>query len=158
MERSNTKPWVAVLTPHRSLSKQGFITVTALIAGINFAVGLLFMLNGAWPVAGFAGLDVVIMWWAFRANFAAGRKLERISITEHELILDRLEDGKPPEQQRFVRRWVRVDLEEDRERELVGALRLVSGNTRATIGNFLAQEERKTLAMALRRELAIARI
>jgi uncharacterized membrane protein len=158
MERSGSKPWQAILTPHRSLSRQGFIIVMALIAAVNFAVGALFMAIGAWPVAGFAGLDVLLMWWAFRANFADGRRLERISVTDHEVILDCLSEGRQPEQKRFVRQWVKVELQEDRERELIGSLSLVAGANRTVIGEFLAPEERKTLAQALRRAVAIPRI
>lgn len=158
MGTSNSKAWQATLTPHRSLTRQGFLAVMILVAAVNLLVGGLFMAIGAWPVAGFAGLDVLIIWWAFRVNFADGRQLERISITEHELVLDRIRKDMPQEQQRFVRRWVRVELEEDRERELIGRLLLVSGATTVSIGDFLAPEERKTLASALKSALAIPRI
>jgi len=57
-----------------------------------------------------------------------------------------------------VRRWVRVELEEDRDRELIGSLLLVSGRTRVVVGEFLAPDERKTLATALKSALAIPRI
>ena len=158
MDARNTKAWQATLTPHRSLSKQGFLTVMGLVVAVNLVVGGLFMAIGAWPVAGFAGLDVLIIWWAFRANFADARKMERISITDHELVFDRFAENRPPEQQRFVRRWVRVELEEDRDRELIGRLSLVSGASRVAVGDFLAPEERKQLATALRAALAVPRI
>lgn len=158
MERSNPKAWQAVLTPHRSLSRQGFLVVMTLIVLINLVVGGLFLTIGAWPVAGFAGLDVLLVWWAFRVNFSDARQAERIVITEHELVLERLRDREPPRQQRFVRRWVRVELEEDPDRELIGSLFLVSGRIRILIGAFLAPEERKTLANALKSALAIPRI
>jgi uncharacterized membrane protein len=158
MDASNSKAWQATLTPHRSLTRQGFLTVMLLVVAVNLVVGGLFMAIGAWPVAGFAGVDVLIIWLAFRANFADARQMERISITEHELILDRLRIDKHEEQQRFVRRWVRVELEEDRDRELIGRLLIVSGATRVSIGDFLAPEERKTLASALKCALAIPRI
>mgnify|MGYP000957834402 CR=1 FL=1 len=58
----------------------------------------------------------------------------------------------------FVRRWTRVELVEDRERELVGTLSLVSGRMRLPIGEFLSAEERQTLAQALKTQLAIPRI
>lgn len=158
MDASNGKVWQATLTPHRSLTRQGFLTVMGLVIAVNLVVGGMFMAMGAWPIAGFAGLDVLLVWWAFRANFAAARRLERISITDHELVLERLRENQPPEQQRFVRRWVRVELEEDRERELIGRLSLVSGTSRVSVGDFLAPDERKTLASALRAAIAIPRI
>jgi uncharacterized membrane protein len=158
MEASNSKAWQATLTPHRSLTGQGFLAVMILVAVVNLVVGGLFMALGAWPVAGFAGLDVLIIWWAFRANFADARQMERISVTEHELVLERVRKDRRQDQQRFVRRWVRVELEEDRDRELIGRLMIVSGSRRVSIGDFLAPEERKTLAAALKSALAIPRI
>ena len=158
MDASNTKAWQATLTPHRSLTRQGFLTVMMLVAAINLLVGGLFVAIGAWPVAGFAGLDILLIWWAFRVNFADARQMERISITEHELVLERVRKDKAEEQQRFVRRWVRVELEEDQERELIGRLMLVSGPTRISIGDFLAPDERRTLAAALKSALAIPRV
>lgn len=158
METGKPNTWQATLTPHRSLTRQGFLAVMILVAAVNLVVGALFTAIGAWPVAGFAGLDVLLIWWAFRANFADARQMERISIDDHELVFDRMQANRPPEQKRFVRRWVRVELEEDRERELIGDLSLVSGGDRITVGAFLAPDERKTLASALRAALAIPRI
>ena len=158
MDESNSKVWQATLTPHRSLDRRGFYVLMALVILVNLVVAGMFVALGAWPIAGFAGLDVLLVWWAFRLNFADARKLERISVTEHEVVLDRLSERHPPQQQRFVRRWVRVELQEDRERELIGTLLLVSGRTRVSIGEFLAPEERKTLATALKAALAIPRI
>lgn len=158
MQASNSKAWQATLTPHRSLTRQGFLAVMILVVVVNLVVGGLFMALGAWPVAGFAGLDILIIWWAFRANFADARQMERISVTEHELVLDRVRKDRQQDQQRFVRRWVRVELEEDRDRELIGRLMIVSGSRRVSIGDFLAPEERKTLAAALKSALAIPRI
>ena len=158
MDDRNSKVWQATLTPHRSLNREGFYVLMGLVILVNLVVAGMFVALGAWPIAGFAGLDVLLVWWAFKVNFADARKLERISITEHELVLDRLSEKHLPEQQRFVRRWVKVELEEDRERELIGRLLLISGRTRVAVGEFLAPEERRTLAQALKSALAIPRI
>lgn len=158
MQQCNPKTWQVVLTPHRSLSRQGVILVMGLVAVVNLAVGTMFFMIGAWPVAGFAGLDVLFMWWAFRANFADARRAERICITEHELILEHLSEGSAPRRQTFVRRWVRLHLEEDRERELVGGLFLVSHGNRTPIGHFLPPNEKRELAGALRAALAMPHI
>lgn len=132
--------------------------VMGLIVVVNLIIGGLFAAMGAWPIVGFAGLDVLLIWWAFNVNFAEARQLERISILDHEVILERLRENRPPVECRFVRRWVRVELDEDTERELIGRLSLVTGQTREVIGDFLSPDERKTLAAALRHALAIPRI
>lgn len=157
-DQRNPKTWQATLTPHRSLSRQGFVTVMVLIAAVNFAVGVLFFAIGAWPVAGFAGLDVLLIWWAFRINFADGRRVERISITEHDVVFERYDRQGMVQSNNLVRRWTRVELDLDAERELVGALHLVSGMTRISVGGFLSGEERQSLATALRSALAQPRI
>jgi uncharacterized membrane protein len=158
MDAGNTKTWEAELTPHRSLSKRGFLLLMILVIMVNLVVGASFAAIGAWPVAGFAGLDILIVWWAFRANFHEARRIERIRVTEHELVVERQCGGNEPEQQRFVRRWTHVEFDEDRERGLIGRLMLVSGRSRLLIGEFLAPEERKALATALSRAIAIPHI
>lgn len=158
MDQGNSKVWQATLTPHRSLDRNGFYILMGLVILVNLVVAGVFVALGAWPIAGFAGLDVLLVWWAFRVNFADARKVERISITEHELVLEREGERHPLEQKRFVRRWVRVELEEDVDRELIGRLLLVSGRIKEPVGEFLGPEERKTLATALKAALAIPRI
>lgn len=154
MDEGNSKTWAVTLTPHRSLSRRGFLAIMVVIALVNFAVGLSFYLLGAWPVAGFAGLDVALIWWAFRANFADGRRAERIEVTPHELILERVAHGREGQVHRFLRRWLRVELDVDRDRDLIGGLYLASRGTRTEIGKFLAPHERQELAAALRFALA----
>jgi uncharacterized membrane protein len=154
MERSNPNCWRATLTPHRSLSRQGFVAVMAAIVAVNLAGSIVFSVIGAWPIAGFMGLGVVLVWWAFRANFAAARRAERIEITEHELVVEHLADGRPRRERRFVRRWVRVELEEDRKRDLIGSLFLTSHGIRTEIGRFLSPAERRELARELKSALA----
>jgi uncharacterized membrane protein len=153
MDEINPKTWRATLTPHRSLSPNGFVILMSVIAGFNFAGGLFFYIIGAWPVVGFMGLDVALIWWAFRANFADARRAEHIEITSHELVLRRLAESKPSQEQRFARRWVRVELEEDRERELVGPLYLRFGGKRTEIASFLGVQERLSFANALKAAL-----
>ena len=154
MERSNPKSWVVTLTPHRSLSRRGFITVMSLIGGLNFTAGIVFFAIGAWPVVGFCGLDVLLVWWAFHVNFADAKRAERIEITPTELILDGHVKGREIPRQHFNRRWVRVELQVDEERELIGSLFLRSHGLRTEIGGFLAPDERKALARELRAALA----
>ena len=153
MDDTKPKTWRAILTPHRSLSREGFVILMSVIAGFNFIAGLFFYAIGAWPVVGFMGLDVALIWWAFRANFADARRAEHIEITFDELVLRRLAEDRPAQEQRFARRWVRVELEEDREWELVGPLYLRFGGKRTEIASFLGAQERVSFANALKAAL-----
>ena len=153
MEQPNPKSWRATLTPHRSLTRQGFVILMSAIAGLSFGIGLFFYIIGAWPVVGFMGLDVVLIWWAFSKNFADARRAERIEITSHEVVLEKLWEKRAPQEQRFVRRWVQVELEEDRDRELVGSLYLRFQGKRTEIASFLGAEERQAFAKELQKAL-----
>ena len=38
---------------------------------------MVFLLAGAWPVFGFFGLDVLLVYWAFRLNYRRARPTSR---------------------------------------------------------------------------------
>jgi uncharacterized membrane protein len=151
---SSLKPWAVTLTPHRSLSRQAFVTLMAILVGLNLTGGIMFIAIGAWPVMGFMGLDVAIAWWAFRRNFADANRSERIVIEGEHVILTRQIKMAKPTVSTFNRRWLRVDLEYDEPRELVGRLLLSSHGKSTEIASFLGAEERQSLAKALRQALA----
>lgn len=144
----------AVLSPHRSLDRKGFLIVMAIIGGASFAAGLLFFLMGAWPVVGFLGLDVALVYWAFRRNFADAAEREIVEVTGSEIVLCRLRVGRPAEELRFPRGFVQVELEEDEQRGIVGPMALRSRGRRYEFGGFLNPDDRRSLARALRTALA----
>src|SRR3979490_2372760 len=80
----------ALLTPHRSLNRTGFLVLMAFLSVVSFAAGLAFLLMGAWPVLGFFGLDVLVVYWAFRINFRHAKASEEITITPSELRIRRV--------------------------------------------------------------------
>ena|SRR5436190_11899621 len=140
----------ATLRPYRSLSRKGFVILMAVLIGLNFAAGTAFYLLGAWPIAPFLGLDVALVWWAFRKSYSEALKEERIEVTEHELVLRRFDHDKQREELHFTRGWVQVELEEDRARELIGGLYLRFRGERTEIGRFLGAHERQAFAGLLR--------
>src|SRR5690606_3503245 len=71
----------ALLTPHRSLGPKGFRILMAMMIAISLGCGLLFLSLGAWPVFGFLGLDLALIYWAFRANYRSGRAQEEIFVS-----------------------------------------------------------------------------
>ncbi len=56
----------ALLTPHRSLGPRGFMVLMSAVCLVSFGTGLLFYMIGAWPVMGFMGLDVALIYVAFK--------------------------------------------------------------------------------------------
>src|SRR5882724_12431322 len=79
-----------VLAPHRSLPPIGFLAVMASFGGISFVAGIYFVLHGAWPVMGFFGLDVALVYLAFRVNYRSARREERIRLLGDALTVERL--------------------------------------------------------------------
>jgi uncharacterized membrane protein len=159
MNQRLTKPhFSAELVPHNSLSPTGFVIVMGIIAGVSFVTGLFFFLLGAWPVIGFLGLDVAVMYWAFKRSFRDGEQREIVEVDDHNLVVTRLAPGKPTQTFTFQRRWVRIELELDEERELVGPLRLFERGRAYEIAGFLGPDDKVDFWRALKAAIAIKNI
>jgi uncharacterized membrane protein len=81
------KIFSALLTPHRSLGPTGFLIFMACLGGLSFVSGIVFVSIGAWPVFGFFGLDVLLVYLAFRANYRSARAYEEVTVTASELTV-----------------------------------------------------------------------
>ena len=64
-ESVQPKLFSALLTPHRSLNRTGFLVLMAFLSIVSFAAGLAFLLMGAWPVLGFFFLPLTTLAYAF---------------------------------------------------------------------------------------------
>lgn len=145
----------AVLMPHRSLSSDGFFILMCVIGVVSFVVGLGFLMIGAWPVMGFFGLDVALIYWAFRKNYRAGEEREAIEVTPEAVKITRIAPGGRTSTVDFNTYWVRVALDERRDGRTT--LRLVSHGKSLKIGTFLTDDERREFADVLSGELVAAR-
>jgi len=81
----------AELVPHRSLPPQGFLLLMTTIGVISFGAGIAFYLAGAWPVVGFLGLDVLLIYLAFRINYRRGDLREILELTRDDLLVRRID-------------------------------------------------------------------
>lgn len=142
----------AVLRPHRSLSPVGFAALMAVIAGVSFCAGLAFYLSGAWPIVGFLGLDVLAIYWAFRANYRSGRQFETLELTDGTLKVARVSPAGKVQRWQFQPYWLRVEMDDPPRH--ASQLTLSSHGRRLVIGRFLSPPERLEVAMALRQALA----
>ncbi len=145
----------AVLTPNDSLSPRAFALFMALVAGVSFMSGMAFLSLGAWPVFGFFGLDVLLIWLAFRWHRGRVQERTRIVITADEITLNHRDQKGGERSARLPSAFARVMLDEP-----VGPhslLRIEHGRSGFVIGRFLTPKERSGLASALRGALIAAR-
>lgn len=147
METEPTPIFAATLEPHRSLSPRGFVVLMSAIVAVAFGAGLAFALVGAWPVFGFFGLDVVLIYVAFKASYRSGRMYETLRLTEDALTVERVEADRRHRSWRFQPYWLRVEMDDPPKHE--SQLTLASHGRRLVVGAFLTPEERLELARAL---------
>ncbi len=119
----------ALLTPHRSLNRTGFLVLMGFICAVSFAAGMVFLMMGAWPVVGFFGLDVLAIWWAFRINFRSAKAHEEITVTPSELRVRRVSHRGHVAEWVLNPLWVRLDQTGDPE---FGIERLYPGLPRSS--------------------------
>jgi uncharacterized membrane protein len=138
----------ALLTPHRSLNRTGFVVLMAFLSVISFAAGFAFWLMGAWPVFGFFGLDVLLIYWAFKVNFRRARALEEILVTPSELRVRRVSHRGHVVEWVLNPLWVQLDQKTHAEFG-IEKLYLVSRGRRVSIASFLGPDEKASFAKAL---------
>jgi len=150
------KLFSARLTPHRSLNRTGFVVLMAFLSAVSFAAGVAFLLMGAWPVFGFFGLDVLVIYWAFRINFRRAAAVEEISVTPSELRVRRVSHRGHVVEWVLNPLWVRLDQKTHAEFG-IERLYLVSSGRRVSIGSFLGPDEKASFAKALLAALQAAK-
>ena len=141
----------AVLFPNRSLPNAGFAMVMAIIVSANLIWGVFFFALGAWPVIGFCGLDVFLVWLAFKISYRQGRLRERIRLTQNALWVSRVLPSGHEARWRLQPYWTRVSMDDPPMHE--SQLRLISKGETLIVGAFLSPPERGALATALREAL-----
>lgn len=146
----------AIITPHRSLSSTGFLLVMALVGSLSFIGGMFFFLLGAWPVVGFLGLDVLLVYWAFRANYRTAAAFEEVTVTPSELRVRRVSHHGQVAEWTLNPVWTQLQRDTHEEFGLM-RLFLVSRGRRLAIAGFLSPSEKESFAAALAAALGEAK-
>jgi uncharacterized membrane protein len=154
--QAEQKLFSALLTPNRSLTRTGFLVLMGFLSVISFAAGLAFLLMGAWPVFGFFGLDVLLIYWAFRVNFRRASATEEISVTPFELRVRRVSHRGHVVEWVLNPLWVQLDQKIHAEFG-IEELYLVSKGRRVSIASFLGPEEKANFVKALMAALQAAK-
>ena len=137
-----------VLMPHRSLPSRNFHLLMGLLGLISLAVGVGFIAVGAWPVIGFFGLDVGLVYLAFRLNYRTARQIETIRLADDVFSVERVGVRGERRNWRFQPFWVRVILEE--RPDASNRLLVASHGRSLVIGDFVPPAARRELAVTLR--------
>jgi uncharacterized membrane protein len=156
LEAAEPTLFSALLTPHRSLDRTGFLLVMAAISVVSFAAGIACLMIGAWPVLAFLGLDVLAIYVAFKLNFRSAKAYEEILVTPSKLRLRRVSHRGHVMEFAFNPLWVQLD-QVIHEEFGVERLFLVSKGRRVALASFLGPDEKASFAKALLAALAAAR-
>ncbi len=151
ISKADDRVFEAVLYPNRSLPNKGFALVMAVVISANIIFGTYFFSIGAWPVLGFCGLDIFLVWLAFKVSYRQGRLHERVLITEDEMWVARVLPSGHETRWRLQPFWTRVEIDDPVRHE--SQIQLYSKGGALVIGSFLSPPERADLAAAITRAL-----
>ena len=157
MEKTTLLPdnFDLVLRPNMSLSPRSFFWLMVFFTAISVIVGGYFWSLGAWPVFGFFGLDVVLLYAFFKLNYRDGKRSEMLFMQDGKLVFARAASSGETRQWVFDPYWVRVKLTgRQGVDDEATALILSSHGQYVSVGAFLAPEERASLAAVLQITLA----
>ena len=148
----NGETIVITLWPYRSLSLQGFRILIAVLASLMSLIGLGFYLIGAWPVVGFLGLEIFIVWYAFKWNYRSGQLVETVAITPQQVDIIRTDWRGRSRTICLNGVWIKAELDTKEKKRC--RLYLRHHAIKLEIGAFMPPAEKPSLAVALNEAFA----
>ena len=122
----------------------------------SFITGMLFLLLGAWPVFGFCGLDVLLLYWAFRLNYRHAEAYEQVTVTCSALRVRKVSHLGRAREWVLNPLWVKLDKVEIEDFG-IDRLFLISRGKKLSIASFLSPDEKADFARELGNALNEAR-
>jgi uncharacterized membrane protein len=138
----------AVLRPHRSLGRTGFLVLMLVYGSLSFAGGVEFAMMGAWPIFGIMALAVLLLYWAFRVNYARAAAYEEVTVTPSVLSVRKVSHRGRVSEYALNPLWVRLE-KKVHEDYGIERLFLVSRGRELTLASFLGPDEKARFAKAL---------
>jgi uncharacterized membrane protein len=133
---------------NNSLSSSGRRLVFAFILTVSFGIAAAFsMVLGAWPILPFAGVEMAVLYVAFRYIDRHAGDYERITIRGDSVAVE-VRDGTDIASFELSRYWAQVVCEHEGAR-----LALRSHGREIEVGRHLCDEQRLEMARGLAREL-----
>ena len=149
--------FAAKLTPHRSLGRKGFRVVIVFAAVLATIPGIIVFSRGAWPIVGFLGLDIALIWWAMSASQRDGKRYEEVTLWPDQLEIKQVDGVGKETLSRFNPYFVKLVVDRDFNERTVG-LHLRTRDRDVVLGQFLNQDEKSSFAKAFGTALKRARV
>lgn len=115
-----------------------------------FGVGGFLALKGFWPILPFAGLEMVVLAWALKASLERRFHSQTIIVSEGEVSIESRERERCARVV-FPRHWAQVKLRRPAASLHPSRLTIESHGRQCELGSFLTEEERRGLALRLKR-------
>ena len=146
----------ARLTPYRSLGTKGFKILFGLVAAFCFIVGIVFFALGLWPVLGFMGLDILLVYWAFKSNYFSAKAYEDVEVSRQHVFLRKVSPRGKASEHTFPQFGTRFEV--DRHEEIgITQMRLANRARSVEFGYFLNPHDRESFASAFQLAMADAK-
>ena len=134
--------------PNQSLTPKGLLLLMFLITIPASFIGITFFILGAWPVLGFMGLEVLLIYIAFKVLFYKNKFYEHIILDKEKLSIFFKKQNNTITKIELEPTWLQVQIENIYENEDI--LTISSHGKKIILANFLIPEERAKLAKKIR--------
>jgi uncharacterized membrane protein len=141
----------AEFPPYRSLSRRGITIAISVLAALSLGITTMFWVLGAWPVAGFSGVEVGLVLFLLLRNARGAMAMETLVLTRRSMMVERARPGGRRSRLILPAAWLGHRLEEAPGR--VPRLFLTSRRRQFEVAQSLGEAEKRDLAEALDRAL-----
>ena len=148
--------FVAELTPYRSMGRNGFVLIMALIVASCVSSGVMFWKMGAWPVLFFLAADVLFIWLAFKLSYRSGKIKERIYVNRQELRVEKYSASGRCQSFLFNPFWTRFEIARHNEFGIL-SMDIISPEKSISVGSFLNPQDREDFSRAFSSALVRAK-
>lgn len=142
-----------VLQPNHSWTWRANLYFLATLFVVSFGIALAFLFQGFWMILPFAGLEMAVLTWAIYYCVRKTHRQEVLHFSMEEVVI---ESGvnKIEEQHRFKRFFTRVKVEAPSGSRRSQRIAIAERDHNVEVGEFLTDEEKKTLIRELRYMIA----
>ena len=134
--------------PNNSLSPKGFVLLMIFITIPCIFIGVMFLYMGAWPVLGFMGLEIALIFIFFKILFHKNSFYEHIILDKNKFNISYNHNKKTINTIVLEPTWLQVKINHTNK-----SLAITTHGKTIELGKCLALEEKIKLAEAIRKGL-----